>query len=97
MEEEEKFSFTDCFNVDHDLVRLFCFKEFFGEVVKYFFVRSLSIQPRQIILGIGVHQQRQTSLLESSSSLIGNYCVDINLIAELPIKYSSLEAATDWQ
>ena len=83
--------------MDHDLVRLFCFKEFFGEVVEYFFLRRLSVQSRQIILGIGVHQQRQTLLKSSRCGLISYYCIDINLIAELTIQYFCLEAATDWQ
>ena len=96
MDQRTRKRITDSFNVDHDLV-IFCFKEFFCEVVEYFFVRRFSIESRQIILGISVHQQRQTFLLKSSRSLIINHSIDINLIADLTIKYSSPEAATDWQ
>ena len=87
--------FTDSFNVDHDHLRLFCFKEFFCEVVKYFLLNSLAPQASKIILGIGIHQQRQTALLKSRSSRLINYSVDINLIAELSVQYSILEAGTD--
>ena len=83
--------------MDHDVVRLFCFKELLGEVLEYFFLWRFPVQSCQIVLGIGIHQQRQTLLKSSRCGLISYYCIDINLIAELAIKYSGLEAATDWQ
>ena len=87
--------FTDSFNVDHDVV-LFCLKELLGEVLEYFFLWRFPVQSCQIVLGIGIHQQRQT-LLKASGRLILNDFIDINLIAELSVQYSSLEAGADWQ
>ena len=48
--------FTDSFNVDHDVVKLFCLKELLGEVLEYFFLRRFPVQSCQIVLGIGIHQ-----------------------------------------
>ena len=86
--------FTDCFNVDHDLLRFFCFKEFFGEIVEDVFLRSLKKRIK-IILGIGIHEKCQPSPLQSSRCRLINKCIDINLIAELSVQYSILEAGTD--
>ena len=97
MKEEKKICFTDSFNVDHDLFRFFCFKEFFGEIVEYFFLRSHAKKSIQIILGIGIHQQRQTALLKSSRSRLIDNCLDINLIADLSVQYFSLKATADRQ
>ena len=91
-----KICFTDSFNLDHDLLRFLSFKEFFREIVKYFFIRSLTKSFNQIILDIGIHQQRQTAFLKSSRSRLIDFTVDINLIAVLSVQESPLKAGTDW-
>ena len=85
MEEKKTISFTDSFNMDHDLLRFFCFKKFFCEFVEHFSLRSHTKKARQIIFSIGINQQRQSTLLKSGRSGSVKNFVDINLIARLSI------------